>query len=94
MRRIAVIKCWETRFAFSPIPFLEGIHAGQYNWADLRRLVRRGREISADAVIAGIRKEYAFLGAVTEEEAALAGDVYQREQRTCWSLANNLKTIF
>jgi len=90
VRRIAVIKCWETRFAFNPTAFWKSIHTGQYNWNDLRRLVRRGRESSPETIINGVRKDYAFLDGLTEEEAILAGDAYQREQKTYRMLVRSL----
>jgi predicted nucleotidyltransferase component of viral defense system len=80
VRKIAVIKCWETNFAFNPATFLEGISGGYYDWSDLRRLVRRGWEIPPETIINGVRKGYAFLGTLTPEEALLASDPYSRQQ--------------
>jgi len=90
VRRIAVIKCWETRFAFNPTAFWESIHTGQYNWSDLRRLVRRGRESSPETIINGVQKEYSFLDELTGDETILAGDAYQREQKIYRTLVRSL----
>lgn len=79
VRRIAVVKCWETHFAFIPDAFLEEISGGHYDWADLGRLVRRGWEILPETIISGVRKGYAFLNELTAEEALLAGDPYGRK---------------
>jgi hypothetical protein len=81
VRRIAVVKCWETNFAFNPTTFLDGINEGHYDWNDLRRLVRRGWEIPPEKIINGVRKGYAFLGSLTPEEALLANDPYSRQQK-------------
>ena len=43
VRRIAIIKCWETRYAFDPVPFLASLPEGKYDWSDLSRLVDRGQ---------------------------------------------------
>ncbi|MEW5869102.1 MAG: nucleotidyl transferase AbiEii/AbiGii toxin family protein [Chloroflexota bacterium] len=92
VRRIAVIKCWETNFAFEPVSFLEGIRSGGYDWADLRRLVKRGWEIPPETIIRGVQKGYTFLNELTAEETLLAGDPYSRQQQTYRFLVESLKT--
>lgn len=89
VRRIAVIKCWETNFAFEPSVFLERIGGGQYDWADLRRLVRRGWEIPPDKIIHDVQQGYHFLIELTPEETLLASDRFGRQQDTyCFVVAN------
>jgi hypothetical protein len=92
VRRIAVIKCWETRFAFAPTALLSEISSGNYNWSDLYRLVRRGWDVSPDMIVNAIRKEYAFLNELTEEEVILATDAYCREQKVYSALVNRLRS--
>lgn len=70
VRRIAVLKCWETNFAFDPIDFLDRISTSQYDWADLRRLVRKGWEIQFETIIRGVQKGYSFLRELTADEAS------------------------
>lgn len=91
VRRIAVIKCWETNFAFDPATFLEGISHGHYDWADLRRLVKRGWEIPSETIIRGVQNGYSFLGDLTIEEAMLAGDPYRRQQKVHRQLVESLQ---
>lgn len=91
VRRIAVLKCWETRWAFDPQAFLAGLAESKYDWLDLRRLVKRGGESDADTIIRGVQKEYAFLAVMTPEEAALAADPYGREKRIYKRLLDELK---
>ena len=91
VRRIAVIKCWETRFAFTPATLWDDIRLDQYHWSDLRRLVRRGWEISPETIIRGVSKGYAFLDELTEDEAILAGDAYRREQKIYRMMINSLR---
>ena len=91
VRRIAVIKCWETNFAFDTVAFLARIGGGHYDWADLYRLVRRGWEISPETIIRGVQKGFAFLTALSAEEAVLAGDPYSRQKQTYLSLVDSLQ---
>jgi predicted nucleotidyltransferase component of viral defense system len=91
VRRIAVIKCWETNFAIDPAAFLGSIRSGHYDWADLRRLVRRGQEIQTETIIQGVQKSYAFLQDLTTDEVLLAGDPYRRERQTYQSLVAELR---
>jgi predicted nucleotidyltransferase component of viral defense system len=49
-RTITVIKCWETNFAFDPVGFLNNLPSGRFDWADLRRLVRKGWEMKAETI--------------------------------------------
>ena len=90
VRRIAVLKCWETRFAFDPTALLSGLPQAHYEWSDLRRLIRRGAVISPDEIIRGIQQGYAFLGQLTEDESLLAGDPYGRQRQLHGRLADEL----
>jgi len=84
VRKIAVIKCWETNFAFDPVNFLASLRDGHYDWFDLRRLVRRGWDIQAEAIINQVQDGFAFLSDLTSEEALLTGGSIQP---TAWSLS-------
>lgn len=90
VRRIAVIKCWETRFAFEPDVFWQGLLSSRYDWSDLRRLVRRGRELTPEMILNGVRKDYAFLNNFSPEEAILAADPYRRQQQVYQQLIDQL----
>ena len=91
VRRIAVIKCWETNFALDPVAFLERIGSGQYDWADLHRLVRRGWEIPPETIMRGVQQGYAFITGLTAEEHVLAGDPYRRQKQTYRLLVESLQ---
>jgi predicted nucleotidyltransferase component of viral defense system len=91
VRRIAIIKCWETRHLFHPIAFLAGMSDAQYDWSDLRRLVRRSASAAPEDIIRGVQQAYAFLGQLTADEAQLAGDPYGRERQTYGRLVQGLK---
>jgi len=99
VRRIAVIKCWETRaakqaaYAFDPAAFLAGLPEGKYDWSDLGRLVRRDRLVAPDEIVRDVQRDYAFLCELTEEEARLAADPYGRERQVYRQLADSLGAI-
>ncbi len=81
VRRMAVIKCWETRYAFDPAAFLASLSAGKYDCSDLTRLVRRDRLVVPAELVRDVQHGYRFLGDLTAEEAQLAADPYGREIR-------------
>jgi predicted nucleotidyltransferase component of viral defense system len=93
VRRIAVLKCWETRFAFDPAAFLAGLPQAHYEWPDLRRLIRRGAAVSPQEIIRGVQQGYAFLGELTEDEASLAGDPYGRQRQIYARLVDALNQL-
>jgi hypothetical protein len=75
---------------FDPAAFLGGMGAGQYDWADLRRLLRRGWEIQPDVIIKGVQKDYAFLQELSPDETLLAGDPYFRRNKAYHSVVAGL----
>lgn len=93
VRRIAVIKCWETRYAFDPAAFLVGLPEGKYDWTDLSRLVRRDQFVAPDEIVRDVQRAYAFLRELTVEEAQLAADPYGRERQVYRQLVDSLKNI-
>jgi len=93
VRRIAVIKCWETRYAFDPVAFLAGLPEGKYDWSDLSRLVRRDQLTTPDEIVQKVQRAYAFLGELTTEEASLAADPYGREVQAYNQLRDTLHVL-
>ena len=93
VRRIAVLKCWETRYAFDPAAFLAGLPEAHYEWPDFRRLIRRGAALSPEEIIRGVQQGYTFLGQLTEEEALLAEDPYGRQRQVYARLADDLSRL-
>ena len=93
VRRIVIVKCWETRYVFDPVAFLSSLPEGKYDWSDLSRLVRRDRLAAPDDIIQTVQEAYAFLGEMTEEESRLAGDPYGREVQVYNQLINSLREL-
>ncbi|HNS52682.1 MAG TPA: nucleotidyl transferase AbiEii/AbiGii toxin family protein [Anaerolineae bacterium] len=81
VRRIAVIKCWETRYAFESAAFLSSLAQGKYDWSDLARLVRPDRLVAPAELVGGVQRGYQFLADLTPEEGQLAVDPHGREVR-------------
>lgn len=81
VRRIAILKCWETNYAFDPVIFLRGLPEKQYDWADLQRLVKQSKALTPPMVFEKIQQSYRFLGEMSEDEAVLAKDPYRRERK-------------
>ncbi len=94
VRRIAVLKCWETRSTFEPQAFLAGLGDGRYDWLDLRRLVRRGSALKPEDIVQGVQRSYAFLSQLTAEEQTLAADPYGRERHVYAQLVEDLQGSF
>ncbi len=92
-RRIAVLKCWETNSIFNPAAFLAGIETGQYDWSDLRRLLRKGREIQPAVIMRGVQQKYAFLSELGPDEALLAGDRYQRQREAYQAVVAQVRLV-
>jgi len=90
VRHIAILKCWETRYAFEPDAFLSDLPSGRYDWADLSRLVRRDRLAPPDEIIRSVQQSYAFLAELDPDEARLAADPYGRERRVYRRLIQSL----
>ena len=90
VRRIAIIKCWETRWAFDADSFLAGLPEGKYEWTDLRRLVKRGWTYTPEQIVRSVQQGYGFLREMTEDEAMLAADPYGRERQAYQRLLASL----
>ncbi len=93
VRRIAVLKCWETRFAFDPRAFLAGLPQAHYEWSDLRRLIRGEATTSPEDIIRGVQQGYAFLAQLTGDEALLAEDPYGRQRQLFGRMVDDLTRI-
>jgi hypothetical protein len=55
-------------------------HGVEFDWDDLRDLVRRGAVIDRERICADCVRGFRFLADLTPEERVLANDPHQREQ--------------
>ena len=61
LKKLVVLKCWNVREPFTPDSLFERISGGEYDWEDLRRLVRRNKLPSEASVVKKVVAEYSFL---------------------------------
>jgi predicted nucleotidyltransferase component of viral defense system len=60
-KKLVVLKCWNVREPFEPDVLFEKISEGEYDWEDLRRLIRRKDLPSEATVVKKVIAEYSFL---------------------------------
>jgi hypothetical protein len=81
VRRLVVLKLWQARDAFEPARLKQKFQDGRdFDWDDLRDLLRRTVVIDRERITADCVKGFGFLAELTEDERVLANDRYQREQ--------------
>lgn len=81
IRRVVVLKLWQARDMFDPARLMQKFQDGRdFDWDDLRDLLRRTIVIDRDRITADCARGLAFLAELTEDERVLAADQYQRQQ--------------
>lgn len=84
IRRLVVLKLWQSRDTFDPERLMEKFEKGRdFDWDDLSQLVRKTAAVDREKITADCIGGYRFLVDLTEEEFQLANDSYQRK-RTLW----------
>ena len=71
---------------------LYGLDINDFDWEDLRQLVRQTQTIQPDRITAACLQGYAFLAELDPAERVLADDLHQRDHATWRMLRNNLPT--
>jgi len=83
IRRLVVLKLWQAQATFDPARLMQKFEDGrQFDWDDLRDLLRRDARIDRERISADCIRGFRFLAELTDDEQALARDPYQREQPT------------
>lgn len=81
IRRLVVLKLWQARDAFDPARLLQKFEDGRdFDWDDLRQLVRRGIVIDRERICADCVQGFRFLADLTDDERLLANDRYLRAE--------------
>lgn len=81
IRRVAVLKLWQARDMFDPARLMQKFRDGRdFDWDDLRDLLRRTIVIDRDRITADCARGLGFLAELTEDVRVLAADQYQRQQ--------------
>ncbi|MCA9530358.1 MAG: nucleotidyl transferase AbiEii/AbiGii toxin family protein [Myxococcales bacterium] len=74
LRRLAVLKLWQARDPFDPEALFEKIRGGDYDWADVERLVRASERIEPAEIIKTVESRFDVLRALTELEQEVIAD--------------------
>jgi hypothetical protein len=74
LRRLAVLKLWQARDPFDPEALFEKIRGGDYDWADIQRLVRSSERIEPVDIIKTVESRFDILRALTELEQEVIAD--------------------
>jgi predicted nucleotidyltransferase component of viral defense system len=81
IRRLLVLKLWQAQDTFDPARLMQKFEDGrEFDWDDLRDLLRRDARIDREKISADCIKGFRFLAELTDDERTLARDKYQREQ--------------
>ena len=84
VRRLVVLKLWQARDRFDPALLMKKFEEGlEFDWDDLRDLVRRSAVIDRQRICADCVRGFRFLQDLSPQEAQLANDPHQRE-RALW----------
>jgi predicted nucleotidyltransferase component of viral defense system len=91
IRRLVVLKLWQTRDTFDPARLMQKFQDGRaFDWDDLRQLLRRTIAIDRDRITADCVRGFRFLENLSAEERTLAADAHQRERELCERLRAGL----
>jgi len=61
IKALVAVKCWNAKDPFDPEIFFDKVEKGDYDWEDLRSLVRRGSLPPEEEVITKVKDGYKFL---------------------------------
>lgn len=81
LRRLVVLKLWQAGDTFDLGRLMRKFEQGRdFDWDDLRDLVRRTDEIDRERICAACAGGFRFLADLTADERVLANDAHRREQ--------------
>jgi predicted nucleotidyltransferase component of viral defense system len=74
LRGLVVLKLWQLRDSFDPSDFFNKLRGGDYDWDDLRRLLRPSERVEQQDIIAGIEVHFRALRNLTALEDHIVAD--------------------
>ena len=91
-----MLKLWQVRDAFDPGVFFRKLQGGDYDWDDLRRLLRPSERVDAKSIINAIAFHFRALGTLTELEQAIVADARRgaRNEELAARLRDEIRTSF
>ena len=88
-----MLKLWQAGDKFDPERLMRKFEGGrEFDWDDLRDLVRRTEKINPEKICAACAGGFRFLADLTPDERVLANDAHQREQELWHRLRTELGT--
>jgi hypothetical protein len=76
-----VLKLWQAGDKFDPTRLMRKFDEGrEFDWDDLRDLLRRTEEIDCERICAACAGSFRFLADLSPDERVLANNAHQREQ--------------
>ena len=86
-----MLKLWQAGDTFDPARLMRKFEEGRdFDWDDLRDLVRRTEEIDREKICGACVRGFGFLAELTPEERTLANDPHHREQALAERLRGGL----
>lgn len=80
-KALVVVKCWYARDPFDPELFFDKVEKGDYDWEDLRSLVRRKSLPSEEEVITKVIDGYKFLGDMDKDLSKIIRDSRRHREK-------------
>jgi predicted nucleotidyltransferase component of viral defense system len=74
LRKLVVLKLWQVKDAFDPTVFFGRLTGGDYDWNDLRRLLRPTDRVDAKAIVGAIEFHFRTLNQIDDLEAQVIAD--------------------
>jgi len=81
VKALVVIKCWNAREPFDPNRLLNKITGEEYDWSDLRRLVRPDQLPTEKEIIETVTSNYAYLKELDRKLKLLRADSKTHRRR-------------
>ncbi len=95
LRHLAVLKLWQVRDPFDPDAFFERIHGGEYDWEDLRRLLRASERVDALEILRSIESRFGSLRNLSDLERQVVSDARSgRNEPLAERLRDEIRRLF
>jgi predicted nucleotidyltransferase component of viral defense system len=74
LRKLAVLKLWQARDPFDPGVFFQKLRGGEYDWADIERLIRASERIEPTQIMSTVESRFDVLRQITDLEQQVIAD--------------------
>lgn len=95
VKKLVVVKCWNSRDPFNPKALFDKIASAAYDWNDLQKLVRKGSLLPQRDLIKAVLKEYVFLEDLDHQLLKIMKDSKaHKENELVTRLQKNISTTY